>query len=101
MKIRLGTVAIRAWSVRLAEEGEHAGLLEMLPAGQPALDHTHRSAVAGELVDQRGASAGECALRHLARQRSEEHTSELQSHSDLVCRLLLEQKTTRPVQAHR
>src|SRR5260221_2544983 len=26
--------------------------------------------------------------------RSEEHTSELQSHSDLVCRLLLEQKKT-------
>src|SRR5438034_4612798 len=27
-----------------------------------------------------------------ARHRSEEHTSELQSHSDLVCRLLLEKK---------
>src|SRR5438034_4489139 len=27
-----------------------------------------------------------------ARERSEEHTSELQSHSDLVCRLLLEKK---------
>src|SRR5438132_2867609 len=27
-----------------------------------------------------------------ARARSEEHTSELQSHSDLVCRLLLEKK---------
>src|SRR5438132_9897263 len=27
-----------------------------------------------------------------ARIRSEEHTSELQSHSDLVCRLLLEKK---------
>src|SRR5438034_8073192 len=26
--------------------------------------------------------------------RSEEHTSELQSHSDLVCRLLLEKKKT-------
>src|SRR5436190_9586089 len=26
--------------------------------------------------------------------RSEEHTSELQSHSDLVCRLLLEKKST-------
>src|SRR5438034_6532956 len=26
--------------------------------------------------------------------RSEEHTSELQSHSDLVCRLLLEKKTS-------
>src|SRR5438034_3438582 len=28
------------------------------------------------------------------RDRSEEHTSELQSHSDLVCRLLLEKKKT-------
>src|SRR6476646_12153225 len=30
-----------------------------------------------------------------AARRSEEHTSELQSHSDLVCRLLLEQKKKR------
>src|SRR5438132_8252391 len=29
---------------------------------------------------------------HRQRPRSEEHTSELQSHSDLVCRLLLEKK---------
>src|SRR5437773_8985224 len=28
----------------------------------------------------------------LGRERSEEHTSELQSHHDLVCRLLLEKK---------
>src|SRR5260221_1990027 len=33
-----------------------------------------------------------CAV---GRPRSEEHTSELQSHSDLVCRLLLAQKNTR------
>src|SRR5215204_7068664 len=33
------------------------------------------------------------SLRHLPPvRRSEEHTSELQSHSDLVCRLLLEKK---------
>src|SRR5947207_11672481 len=32
------------------------------------------------------------ALWHLLAGRSEEHTSELQSHSDLVCRLLLEKK---------
>src|SRR5438034_2918005 len=32
------------------------------------------------------------ALDELTRLRSEEHTSELQSHSDLVCRLLLEKK---------
>src|SRR5437667_9795496 len=31
-------------------------------------------------------------LHHRALQRSEEHTSELQSHHDLVCRLLLEKK---------
>src|SRR5438132_8232097 len=30
----------------------------------------------------------------LSEERSEEHTSELQSHSDLVCRLLLEKKKT-------
>src|SRR5260221_10341483 len=34
-----------------------------------------------------------CVLMEVDRQRSEEHTSELQSHSDLVCRLLLEKKT--------
>src|SRR5436190_13803917 len=32
-----------------------------------------------------------CQMR-AKHQRSEEHTSELQSHSDLVCRLLLEKK---------
>src|SRR5260221_3599306 len=32
--------------------------------------------------------------RILVGDRSEEHTSELQSHSDLVCRLLLEKKKT-------
>src|SRR5438034_5605589 len=31
--------------------------------------------------------------------RSEEHTSELQSHSDLVCRLLLEKKKSKMVSA--
>src|SRR5437588_2199763 len=30
--------------------------------------------------------------KSVASRRSEEHTSELQSHSDLVCRLLLEKK---------
>src|SRR5438132_6871852 len=46
--------------------------------------------------------AGPCPLAALsgdlpnmpALARSEEHTSELQSHSDLVCRLLLEKKKT-------
>src|SRR5260221_1564232 len=37
--------------------------------------------------------------RTLAADRSEEHTSELQSHSDLVCRLLLEKKKEKKRQA--
>src|SRR5260221_3350257 len=36
---------------------------------------------------------GQVASRFV--ERSEEHTSELQSHSDLVCRLLLEKKKKR------
>src|SRR5256885_9959166 len=34
----------------------------------------------------------QAALRHIGQQRSEEHTSELQSPCNLVCRLLLEKK---------
>src|SRR5438034_2549691 len=37
---------------------------------------------------------------HLAVFRSEEHTSELQSHSDLVCRLLLEKKKSHRHELH-
>src|SRR2546421_8933794 len=40
------------------------------------------------LLSQTSAAAGYCVLQA----RSEEHTSELQSRSDLVCRLLLEKK---------
>src|SRR2546427_2033793 len=53
-------------------------------------------------VDE-GAEIGDVlddALPHLADlqllHRSEEHTSELQSQSNLVCRLLLEKKKTKP-----
>src|SRR5438034_2781043 len=43
--------------------------------------------------DMAGAPSGTRALvQRATRNRSEEHTSELQSHSDLVCRLLLEKK---------
>src|SRR5438132_10277044 len=40
----------------------------------------------------RGRRSRSAAARWRAPARSEEHTSELQSHSDLVCRLLLEKK---------
>src|SRR5437588_4877309 len=45
-----------------------------------------------DAVRHRAATARPNDSRPLRRRRSEEHTSELQSHSDLVCRLLLEKK---------
>src|SRR2546427_8655371 len=46
----------------------------------------------GERVRTRGRRAGHGQLGLPPRLRSEEHTSELQSQSNLVCRLLLEKK---------
>src|SRR5438132_10387916 len=46
----------------------------------------------GHQVHQRGRQGAQQRRRHHRAPRSEEHTSELQSHSDLVCRLLLEKK---------
>src|SRR5207237_10592248 len=46
--------------------------------------------IAGERRDHEGARKGQLLIR------SEEHTSELQSHLNLVCRLLLEKKKTKP-----
>src|SRR5437667_6373148 len=50
--------------------------------------------LAGEYRDigRRGHGAVSVAAIHAGGSRSEEHTSELQSHHDLVCRLLLEKK---------
>src|SRR2546421_7736554 len=57
----------------------------VLPAARDLGDaRTQREGMCGHV--------GELALLDRARQRSEEHTSELQSRSDLVCRLLLEKK---------
>src|SRR5690349_21949276 len=46
--------------------------------------HVHQGGLEGGLESRRRS--------HRARRRSEEHTSELQSRRDLVCRLLLEKK---------
>src|SRR2546430_9073971 len=62
-----------------------------------------RSGVGDEGVD--GCGIGYAPLFHrgsdsLLIQRSEEHTSELQSQSNLVCRLLLEKKKIHFLQIH-
>src|SRR2546430_9804032 len=43
-----------------------------------------------DILERAGLRLEERLRRHVNRRRSEEHTSELQSQSNLVCRLLLE-----------
>src|SRR5260221_7803056 len=65
-------------------------------------DRRHRRGVGGQADDlfpalpRADLGHGDSARIDMFGHRSEEHTSELQSHSDLVCRLLLEKKKTVP-----
>src|SRR5438034_5552579 len=79
-----------------ATEPSTLSLHDALPIYRDALALAHEHGRRRRLEDRR-------ALDLVARRervhlvdghRSEEHTSELQSHSDLVCRLLLEKKKT-------
>src|SRR2546430_11574899 len=65
-----------------------AELLDDLLAG-------HRPA--GDVLGGAGEGGDVVAGREVLRHRSEEHTSELQSQSNLVCRLLLEKKKNHTV----
>src|SRR5438132_10562414 len=61
------------------------------------VDERHRGALVLQHALEEVGGLGERRRRLVAEdplhlERSEEHTSELQSHSDLVCRLLLEKK---------
>src|SRR5438477_707555 len=68
-------------------------LREMLPDGARVgtVDKFQGQEAAVVLISMASSSA-ESAPRGLEFLRSEEHTSELQSHVNLVCRLLLEKK---------
>src|SRR3989440_3524693 len=80
------TTLFRSAGNRLARAGNPLRLGQGL--GQPEQRLRRHAAVEGALT------ADEVALDdcHAESRRSEEHTSELQSRSDLVCRLLLEKK---------
>src|SRR5436190_19566757 len=76
---------------RSAAEGPALRHLALAVAAVP-----HRGTVAADQLPahraQQGVAGGVVPVARAADARSEEHTSELQSHSDLVCRLLLEKK---------
>src|SRR5215204_7781263 len=58
-----------------------------------ALPISRRSSIVrSDSASPRSSTCGRSVCRRENASRSEEHTSELQSHSDLVCRLLLEKK---------
>src|SRR5690606_42019182 len=74
------------------------------PAGGPAAGRAagvalHQQHPGGDGADAGGDLDGR-PLPHRAVTRSEEHTSELQSRENLVCRLLLEKKKKIKKQAH-
>src|SRR5207249_11412084 len=72
------------------EDSSTAGFAEAVAAAK-------RASVAVLVLGEREDMSGEAASRSMlglpgVQERSEEHTSELQSRFDLVCRLLLEKK---------
>src|SRR5438034_6646874 len=87
----------REWAMALEDAHRHGPARDVLLLGRRALGRpgafgielAELSQLAG---DWEGAAREWAAALTDAPVRSEEHTSELQSHSDLVCRLLLEKK---------
>src|SRR5436190_15390087 len=73
------------------EETDQTAAIRLDRGGHDLLLGARRGA-AGCRVHDHGADR-QCLAAEA--ERSEEHTSELQSHSDLVCRLLLEKKKIR------
>ena len=66
-----------------------------LEAGAPpSARHALETALLDLWSRRQGQPAWRALATHAGRTHAEEHTSELQSHSDLVCRLLLEKKKT-------
>src|SRR5437588_3711047 len=64
----------------------------MLAKEQRFIDRFAAHAAKAAQVQSRVKALEKIEKIELPKKRSEEHTSELQSHSDLVCRLLLEKK---------
>src|SRR5690606_41250733 len=90
-----------------AAASEEDSQLELLREGMAALDARSRDIIRRrwldadskvtlqELADEYGVSAERIRQVEANALRSEEHTSELQSRENLVCRLLLEKKKDR------
>src|SRR5258708_22375564 len=105
----MATPGPTAGSVRAAGRPQRLRLGDILVAQKTvsqeqlriALDEQKRTGRRlGRVLVEMGFSTEEEIARALARQRSEEHTSELQSPDHLVCRLLLEKKKTKQLELY-
>src|SRR5438034_7441251 len=65
---------------------------KMIVSESELVDAVARDRAAGKTIAFANGCFDLLHVGHVRYLRSEEHTSELQSHSDLVCRLLLEKK---------
>src|SRR5438034_8199345 len=91
--LRDRTLEVRALNVSGAVALERGGIAEasyFFTRAQEQAMQDNDMATVGRCANNLGIIAN--MQGDYARARSEEHTSELQSHSDLVCRLLLEKK---------
>src|SRR5690349_22128358 len=82
--------ALPIWSHRRVTPTAQPPRTSSLSTGVRRTEGWHRRPVTG---------SARCTTRRAATDRSEEHTSELQSRRDLVCRLLLEKKKETPKSA--
>src|SRR5260370_21731499 len=69
--------------------------LYMLNPMAPIIDGYRRAFLLGQAPDLPALAVSALITIAITTLRSEEHTSELQSHLNLVCRLLLEKKKTK------
>src|SRR2546430_6415683 len=109
LAVPVGTAARSGHPVRLGVSDGPGGRCVFLRAGLPGdqVQLSARRQTQGQVVfppaETLACLSHPCAIRRARsedgqRHRSEEHTSELQSQSNLVCRLLLEKKKTQITQ---
>src|SRR2546427_7542114 len=89
-----GSDSVRPWHDSPLRAGRRSIPVRCSTCGNPCVASLPRNGTAS-----RRSSCSSCSRRssgaRMSRRRSEEHTSELQSQSNLVCRLLLEKKKKR------
>src|SRR2546430_10635162 len=75
-------------------DGRSGAGIHGMQFGRPSIKREYRSAAHSSSSSDHRADSRRGGLVGFFGRRSEEHTSELQSQSNLVCRLLLEKKNT-------